>query len=308
MYRYILTDPPLSSYRVFLLLGFVCGYFLARRSARYCGVERRHIDNILLLLPIFGLAGGRFFSRYFYYPEPLTFWQALKVWEDGGLVFYGGMIFGILTVLIYAAVRRVSLFKLMDALAPALALGLGFGRIGCFMAGCCWGDICVSPETVAKISNPMTRSQVHTIPFLSGPGFPFAVQYPPDPTAIGALEQHHALGLLPHDATRSLPVHPVQLYEAAAVFALSIVLFRALRRRKVEGELFWALGICYGIIRFTLEFLRADSRPIYFGGTTISQTISIALGLSCLLFLVLRRQWLAHQERLVPQPVESTKN
>jgi phosphatidylglycerol:prolipoprotein diacylglycerol transferase len=303
MYRELLISPPISSYRLFLLLAFVCGYFLARRSARQCGVERRHIDNILLLLPIFGLAGGRFFSRYFYYPEPLTFWQAMKVWEDGGLVFYGGMIFGILTVLIYAAVRRVPLFKLIDSLAPALALGLAFGRVGCFMAGCCWGDVCVKPETVQTISNPVSRFQVQTIPFVSGAGFPLAVQFPPE---AGALEQHQALGLLPKEAVRSLPVHPVQLYEAFAVFILSIVLYRRLGRNKHEGEVFWMLGMSYGVIRFTLEFLRADSRPVYFGGTTISQTISIFLALTCLLFFIVRREWFARTPQgLIPIPISN---
>src|SRR2546429_591562 len=146
MHRELL--PGISSYRVCLLLAFVGGYFVARRGAKRCGIQQRHIDNIALLLPLFGLAGGRFFSRHFYYPVPLTFWQALKIWEDGGLVFYGGMIFGILTAVIYAVARKVPLFALMDAMTPALAMGLAFGRVGCFLAGCCWGDVCVDSKSL----------------------------------------------------------------------------------------------------------------------------------------------------------------
>ena len=303
MYRELLTYPPISSYRLFLLLAFIGGYFLARRSARQCGIERRHIDNILLMLPIVGLAGGRFFSRYFYYPDPLTFWEALKVWKDGGLVFYGGMIFGISAVLIYAGVRRVPVFKLMDALAPSLALGLALGRVGCFMAGCCWGDICADPHQLDKISEPMTRAQVQTVPFLSKAGFPLAVQFPPD---AGALEQHQELGLLPKTAARSLPVHPVQLYEAFAVGVLSLLLYRALTKERLDGDVFWKLGMSYAVIRFTLEFLRADSRPIYFGGTTISQTISIILGLVCLLAFLLRREWMNRPGKLVTRPIRTS--
>lgn len=274
MHRELLSHPYISSYRTFLVLGFFFGYLLARWHAKRGGIERRHVDNILLLLPIVGLAGARFFSRLFYYPEPLTFWQALKVWEDGGLVFYGGVIFGVLTVITYALVRRISLAALADVLAPALALGLAFGRIGCFMAGCCWGDLCGSPDQMRAVDDPLTRSQIQTIPALSWAGFPLAVTYPPE---AGAYEQHQTLGLIPAKAMRSLPVHPVQLYEAFCVFALCYCLHRAASRKRFDGEVICLLAIGYGCLRFALEFLRADSRPIYFGGTTISQFISITI-------------------------------
>ncbi len=303
MHRELLSHPYIGSYRAFLLLAFIFGYWVARQSAKRTGIERRHIDNVLLLLPIFGLAGGRFFSRYFYYPEPLTFWQALKVWEDGGLVFYGGLIFGILTVLVYTLVRRVPVFPFLDALAPAVAVGLAFGRVGCFMAGCCWGDLCVEPSRLNGINSELTRSQVQTFPSISSSGFFLSVQYPKE---AGAYEQHQALGLIGRDASRSLPVHPVQLYEATAVLILGFLLFRSLNRKKLNGEIFWVLGMSYGSIRFFMEFLRADSRPIYFGGTTISQAISLLIILVCLLSFAGRRYYLGRSEsRLRPLPVYS---
>lgn len=294
MHRELLSHPPIASYRAFLLLGFFFGYLLARWHSKRVGVERRHIDNIALLLPILGLAGGRFFSRLFYYPEPLTVWQALKVWEDGGLVFYGGLIFGVATVLIYSAARHVSLLSLLDALAPGLALGLAFGRVGCFLAGCCWGDLCVSPGQLRNVQ-PLTAGQIQTVPALSWAGFPLAVRYPPD---AGAYEQHQTLGLVAIGAERSLPVHPVQLYEATLVLILCFLLHRAAQRTHLPGEIFFSLGISYGFIRFTLEFLRADSRPIYFGGTTISQVISVLIALSCLLLFSLRRRGLIEKTRI----------
>jgi len=79
-------------------------------------------------------------------------------------------------------------------LAAPLAVGLAFGRIGCFMAGCCWGDVCVDQSKLAALPDAKVRYQIDTVPFLSPARFPLAVQFPTD---CGALNQHIALGLLP---------------------------------------------------------------------------------------------------------------
>ena len=288
MHPILLEHPYLGSYRVFLLLGLLSGFLLARWRAPSVGIERRHIDNIALLIAVTGVAGGRFFSRLFYYPTPLTFWQALKVWEDGGLVFYGGVVFGIATVLTYAAVRRVKLLPLLDVLAPSLALGLAFGRIGCFLVGCCWGDICGNPPHLQHLG-PDTRQQIQTLPALCSENFPLAVRFPPN---TGAYEQHEALGLISHNAERSLPVHPVQLYEAALAFALCAFLHRAFRRRQADGQIALLFGINYGLIRFSLELFRADSQPSYWGHFTVSQCISLTFISFCIsAFYFRRRAW-----------------
>src|ERR1041385_3508455 len=101
--------------------------------------------------------------------------------------------------------------------APGLALGLAFGRVGCFMAGCCWGDLCVEPSALSKVPPAVTPWQIQTFASLSPSHFPLAVRFPPN---AGAFEQHRHLGLISADATASLPVHPVQLYEACLALIL----------------------------------------------------------------------------------------
>lgn len=290
MHRVLLEHPYIGSYRAFLLVALASGWILARGRAKKCKIDPRHIDNVLLLVALTGLAGGRFFSRLFYFPTPLTFWQALKVWEEGGLVFYGGVVFGLLTVLIYCAARRLSFFSILDVLAPSLALGLGFGRIGCFLVGCCWGDVCVDPALLKNVS-PSVREQIQTLPALSSKTFPLAVQFPAE---AGALEQHQALGLISADAKHSLPVHPVQLYEAALAFILCGYLNAAFKRKRVDGEIFFRFAFIYGWVRFGLELLRADSAPVYFHGATISQCISAAFIFGSLLIFYFSRKKLRH--------------
>ncbi len=255
-----------------MLLALVAGYLISRWRAPKIGIAGAHIDNLTLLIAISSLFGARFFSWLFEFPEGISLWQALTT-AGGGMVFYGGMIFGVLAAVGYAACTCMSLGNLMDACAPGLALGLAIGRIGCFMAGCCWGDLCITNQQASAMSDPAVLRQVRTIPLLSPNHFPFAVHFPKD---AGAYEQHRELGLIGKDATESLPVHPVQLYETAMAFALCIYLSRAFKRRQWEGQIVWQFMFGYGVIRFSLEFLRADN-PAAFAGLTLSQLISLGM-------------------------------
>src|SRR5262245_4999476 len=130
----LLLYPHISAYPVLLLFGFFFGWLLARSRARFYGILLHALATIGLLLSFACLFGARFFARLFY--AKLRFLEALKVWEGDGLVFYGGFLFGIGAVLLYGFVRKIRLLNLVDCVAPTVALGLAFGRIGCFMAGC----------------------------------------------------------------------------------------------------------------------------------------------------------------------------
>ena len=215
----LLLYPHISSYSALLLLGFVFGWWLARKRSRFYGIAPRHLDNIGLILPIAGLFGARLFARLFYAKLPLL--EALKVWEGDGLVFYGGFLFGIGSVLLYGLLRRIDLRALVDCVAPSVALGLAFGRIGCFLAGCCWGDICADSQQLAGVRDSQTISRIQTLPAISPPHWPLAFRFP---EKSDAFKQHARLGLLEPAATRSAPVHPVQLYEAALAAALCLFL------------------------------------------------------------------------------------
>jgi phosphatidylglycerol:prolipoprotein diacylglycerol transferase len=102
---------------------------------------------------------------------------------------------------------------------------------------------------------------------------PLAVHFPQN---SGAYEQQRELGLIGATATRSLPVHPVQLYETSLALLLCFYLNAAFKRRDWEGQIIWKFALGYGVIRFCLEFLRADN-PAAFAGLTLSQLISIVM-------------------------------
>lgn len=288
----LLLYPYVSSYSVLMLVGFVAGWILSRSRADLYGIRKQHLDNIALILPVAGLFGARFFARLFYAKLPLL--EALKVWEGDGLVFYGGFFFGFGAVLCYGLARRIQLARLFDCLAPGLALGLAFGRVGCFLAGCCWGDVCLDRSGLAKL-DPAVSHQIQTLPAISSAGWPLAVRFP---SKSDAYKQQAKLDLLDSSEPRSFPVHPVQLYEGALAAGLCFFLARRFRGHHAPGNAALGMLLGYAVIRFGTEFLRADNK-LYDWGLTFSQVVSVEILLFCLAAVSLRSTWRARRSRAV---------
>src|SRR5688572_7114844 len=174
MHKVLSHQPHIGSYSALLALALFAGYLLSRWRAGRMGIQRPHIDNVTLLIAVMSLIGARLFSWWFYFPAGSSLWSAFTT-PGAGMVFYGGLLFGGAAVVIYAAITRLSLGNLMDICAPGVALGLALGRVGCFLAGCCWGDWCVNSAEIAKLSSPELPHQVQTFPGVSRANFPLAV-------------------------------------------------------------------------------------------------------------------------------------
>jgi phosphatidylglycerol:prolipoprotein diacylglycerol transferase len=128
-------------YGIFLASGFMAGLWTASRRGMREGI---HPDTIIDLGPwlLFGaILGARIFYVVSYWNESFAhrpFAEVFMVWH-GGLVYYGGLIGASLACIIFAALKKLPLWKLADILAPSIALGYFFGRWGCLMNGCCYG-------------------------------------------------------------------------------------------------------------------------------------------------------------------------
>jgi len=161
----------LYTYGLFLALGFISGLYISRREAVRIGENPEIISDIVFYLIIFGVLGGRTFyvltNLEAFLKNPIN---VFKIWE-GGLVFYGGFIFAIITVWIYTKIKKVSLWKYADILAPGLAIGHAVGRIGCLMAGCCYGRECDLPwaitfhnhNSLAPLEIPLHPTQIYEV-------------------------------------------------------------------------------------------------------------------------------------------------
>jgi len=207
-------------------------------------------NGVLLVLTLFfALIGTRGLYVGLHYKE--FDWTIFRTWQSG-FVLYGGLITAVLVGALYTRMRGESVARLADLSAPLVMLGLAFGRVGCFLNGCCWGHI--------------TQSFI---------GIRF-------PTGSAPFAEQQRAGKIDFGATHSEPVLPTQLFETAVTLALFFALtWYDRKKKKNTGETMLLMGIGYAVWRFIVEFLRDDPRPAWLGDLTYSQTLSIGVLIVC---------------------------
>ena len=240
--------PFPTSYGLLVAAGLVLALLVLRRLAPRVGLPAQPAQDLLVWAALAGLLGAKLLLIAL---DPASFLR--RPWEvlfQGG-VFYGGLIAAVLTAYLLARRRGFDPHALGDAAAPALAIGHALGRIGCFLAGCCWGSAC---------------------------DLPWGVVYShPDAAATA--------GIVP----AGTPVHPVQLYEAAGNFGLAALAFALLWRRRFVGQVWWSYVLGYALLRFSVEELRGDERGEVLGGLfSTSQGIALLGALAAFVILYLR--------------------
>jgi prolipoprotein diacylglyceryltransferase len=268
MYSHFDSNTWVTPFGLIFLFAIVVAWLLARRNAVSVNIDGSHIDLLIPVTIIFGIAGGTLLSLLM----PMDQMIAGEMMQTGVRVrLFGMLATGAVAIFIYSRIVKLSFRRLLDVFALPTLAGLMIHRIGCFLAGCCWGDI-VSNEYSTRFA-----AQVQTLPFLSG--LSNGVSYPP-----GSLpyEQHLALGLIEPNALASLPVYPVQLYEGALLLVLLLALWRFPWRRFPAGVLAVVVICAYAFLRFFIEYLRADGY-IVLGNMTVTQLQCLFLLLSAIL-------------------------
>ena len=251
MWQVIYTIPILGGVKIFgyglmLFFAFLGSMNLAGRVARREKLDPEVVYDLALWVFVGGLVGARAFFVIQYWGIKIhSFAEIFRIWE-GGIVLYGSIIGGTVAFFTYRFLRPFPLRPFLDIIAPALALGIALGRVGCFLNGCCYGDVC---------------------------SLPWAVRFP-EPSL--PWQAHHAAHLIGTNDHWSLPVHPTQLYSVLDGLILTTLLLMYFPRRKRDGEVMALLMVCYPITRILIEYLRSDE-TVFFAGMTISQNISVAL-------------------------------
>ena len=132
------------AYGLLLAIAFIAGSTLATRRARVEHINLDIIFNLSFLSFISGVIGARIFyvieNLSYYFKNPLE----IIMLQHGGLSWYGGLFAGIISAVLYLKKRNLALFKILDLIAPFLALGQAIGRIGCLLNGCCFGSVYIS--------------------------------------------------------------------------------------------------------------------------------------------------------------------
>jgi phosphatidylglycerol:prolipoprotein diacylglycerol transferase len=145
-------------YGVMVALAFLAGLWTAGRRGMRAGIAAEKIVDLGPWAIVGAIVGSRVLYVISYWQEafagkPIT--EIFMVWK-GGLVFYGGLIGASLACIAYVRLKKLPLWKVADILIPSLPLGCFFGRVGCFLNGCCYGRACNLPWAVRfPADNPL---------------------------------------------------------------------------------------------------------------------------------------------------------
>lgn len=369
MWQVLFEVPHLGlkiyGFGLMLFLALVVSTKVAIMFARREGADAQLINDLSLWMFSLGIVGARALYMWEYWDEfdhPLL--QFFAVWE-GGLVVYGSAAGALLGLLIFCRRRKLRPLWLLDIVAPAIAVGVGMGRMGCFLNGCCYGDVCQQPWSVTFPPGSPAHAKLVRGGFQSRLGFVAApadrrvlfvepgsfaersglrtgdrivaingtpIEHSDDlrqrlmtagaadqaeqsrvldnPARAMALRRSYTLSVetpqpngtfsaprvLQLAPSRSLPLHPTQLYSVLDGFIIFALLASYFPFRQREGEVVGLLGMTYSISRFLIESLRFDEPAIALG-MTLSQNISLIMFIGGATLFV-RRFFARPKERL----------
>lgn len=295
-----LIHVTVKSYGLMMVIGFLAAVTVIRLLSRRFTKDPQHITNAALYSLIAGVIGARIFFVVHYFDEFRgDLLGVFAIWR-GGLELLGGVLLAIAVILLYIRYHKLPLRHYLDVLAVGLMMALVFGRIGCFLNGCCYGKPTELPWAVRfPYGSFAYRSQVQPNPerHRAEPHLHLPEEY------FGYFDedQRYDPGLKPknyltpkqkEEVTRGeyrcLPVHPTQLYTSAAAALCTLILYGVWRRSQKAGRagrypllakpgsVFSLMFVLYGVLRFCIELVR-DDNPFEIGTLTVSQIIGIGL-------------------------------
>lgn len=132
---------PVYSYGVMMVAGFLAALFFTRRRNKKLNVTTdENVTDLILWLLVGGVIGARLVYVLLHLSVYLQHPGSIFNLREGGLAWHGGLLFGIAALWIFAKIKKINAAELLDLMAPAVLIGLAFGRIGCFLNGCCAGN------------------------------------------------------------------------------------------------------------------------------------------------------------------------
>jgi phosphatidylglycerol:prolipoprotein diacylglycerol transferase len=245
-----LVGVPVYAYGFMLGLALVCGWNLALLECRRQGRSLALVAWGAPVVVVCALVGSRMLYLANHLDEARSAWDWVRL-SSGGIVAYGGFLGGTAGAWLVFG-RGMGLLAAADLMTPSVALGTGLTRIGCFLNGCDFG----TPTAL-----------------------PWGLRFPRGSPAwlehLGSGVSLDGARVVP-GSDWSLPVHPTQLYEAAAALVLFALTLRLRGRARFHGQIFLFFFAGYGVARAAIELVRGDpSRGLLLGLPT-SQTLGLA--------------------------------
>lgn len=252
-----LFSKPIYWYGIIISLTIFICYYIAEKEATKRGLLNETMLDLLLIIVPISLISARLYYVIFRWDYYSANINDVVAIWDGGLAIYGGLIGGLLVLILFSKKRNIELVKLLDILAPSLLLGQMLGRWGNFVNHEAYGGI-VSKEYLEAMYIP---NFIIENMFING-------EYR----------------------------QPTFFYESMwCMISLIVLLF--LRKYLYKGEVFASYLLLYGIERYFVEGMRADS--LYIGNFRISQIVSLIMVLIGIIIFIKTRILYKNNEKYI---------
>jgi len=297
------TSLTVKSYGLMMVIGFIAAVSIIRRLSKNMTPDPQYITNAALYSLIAGVVGARIFYVIHHFDQFQGRLSAMFAIWQGGLELLGGVVLSITVIFIFLRYHKLPVRRYLDTLAIGLLVALAFGRIGCFLNGCCFGKPANLPWAVrfpyaslsyqSQVQPDLKRNRIKAYFELPDDFFTANDKGEMFLRPYNELTDDQKQFLKDTDKLRSLPVHPTELYSSANALLLCLILYLVRRRPQKENKIlpglfakpgctFGLMFILYGITRFLIECVRDDNPfehgwwALYQGGT-ISQNLVIYL-------------------------------
>lgn len=276
---FYIGDFEIRFYGVIIALGFVLGYVLIANEAKRTGQNPELYLDYMLWLIIPAIVGARIYYVLFSLDDYIKEGQSVKDTilgmlniRGGGLAIYGGVIAGIITLIIFAKKRRVSLMLMLDTCSMGLLLGQILGR---------WGNF-FNREAFGGYTDSLFAMAI-PVDWFGGKNFLLTT------VNNGIITQEMIDNVLNMNGKEFIQVHPTFLYESLWNLAVLLIIFFYRRHKKFEGELFAMYIWGYGLGRVWIEGLRTDSLMIPGVDFKVSQLLAAFCVVGASVYIIYKR-------------------
>lgn len=256
----------IAFYGMIIAFGMIMGYLTAVLQAKRTGQDKDIYLDLALWDIVFAIIGARLYYVIFswdYYKDNLI--QILNI-RGGGLAIYGGVIAGVITTFLFAKVRKLSFWQLVDTACAGLLVGQIIGR---------WGNF-FNREAFGGYTDTL-----------------FAMQIRKDDVSTYNLTHEVAKHLVNVDGVEYIQVHPTFFYESLWNLIVLVIILLYTKHRKYDGQLFMIYLLGYGMGRVWIEGLRTDQLLFFGTNVAVSQVLSgilIIVSLSVLIYNALKQK------------------
>ena len=250
----------IAYYGIVIGLGVLAGILIAAFLAKKTGQDPDTYYDLALYAVVLSVIGARIYYVLFSWDSYKHDLLSIFNIREGGLAIYGGVIVAIITVYVYAKVKKIPFGLLTDTAGPGLILGQIIGR---------WGNF-FNREAFGEYTDSL-----------------FAMQLPIDAVRNSDLTEKMMEHVEVIDGIRYIQVHPTFLYESLWNVCILTLMLLWIKHKKFDGQVFLIYLFGYGVGRFWIEGWRTDSLMLFGTGLRVSQALALVLAVGAVVINII---------------------